>query len=49
MNMKPTDINIAKYFNTTRQTLSRWKNGSLEYKRRYRAFVDDFIANNKGE
>ena len=47
--MKITDINIAKYFNTTRQTISRWKNGSVEHKRRYRAFLNDFIANNKGK
>ena len=39
---------IALYFNTTPQTLNRWKKGSAEDKRRYRAFKNDFIANNKG-
>tara|TARA_R110000824_G_C15210180_1_gene676518 strand:+ start:191 stop:343 length:153 start_codon:yes stop_codon:yes gene_type:complete len=46
--MKITDRNIATYFNTTPQTLNRWKKGSVEDKRRYRAFKNDFIANNKG-
>ena len=41
--MKPTDINIAKRFDTTPQTLSRWKNGSFEYQGRYTAFKEFFI------
>jgi len=41
--MKPTDKNIAKYFKTTVQTLTRWKTESVESKRRYDAFKQYFI------
>ena len=41
--MKPTDRNIAKYFKTTVQTLTRWKTESIESKRRYDALKEHFI------
>ena len=41
--MKATDKNIAKRFDTTHQTLIRWKKGSLEYQGRYQAFKEFFI------
>ena len=49
--MKPTDINIAKRFDTTPQTLIRWKKGCFEYQGRYEAFKEFFIKEqllNKG-
>lgn len=45
--MKPTDKNIAKYFKTTVQTLTRWKTESIESKRRYNAFKTEFIKEHK--
>ena len=47
--MKSTDINIAKYFKTTVQTLTRWKTESIESQRRYEAFKKYFIDNNSND
>ena len=41
--MKPTDRNIAKRFDTTPQTLNRWRKGGVEYQGRYAAFKEFFI------
>tara|TARA_R110000796_G_C14553458_1_gene434119 strand:- start:949 stop:1104 length:156 start_codon:yes stop_codon:yes gene_type:complete len=41
--MKTTDRAIAKRFDTTPQTLIRWKKGSFEYKGRYLALKEFFI------
>lgn len=43
--MKPTNINIAKYFGTTPVTLSRWKTESIELNRRYKAMREYYIRN----
>jgi len=43
--MKPTDKNIAKYFKTTVQTLTRWKTESVESLRRYNALKEYYIRN----
>jgi len=43
--MKPTDINMAKYFKTTVQTLTRWKTESIESARRYNALKEYYIRN----
>jgi len=42
---KPTDRNLAKYFKTTVQTLTRWKTESIESARRYNALKEYYIRN----
>jgi|GEM_PF-5930557 len=44
--MKPTNINIAKYYNLTVQTLSNYKSGSVEKQRVYLALKKYFIEQN---
>ena len=43
--MKPTDRNIAKYFNKSVQTLTRWKTESIESIRTYNALKEYYVRN----
>ena len=43
--LKPTDRNIAKYFNKSVQTLTRWKTESIESIRTYNALREYYIRN----
>ena len=46
--MKPTDTNIAEFFNTTRATLRNWKvSKDKKLNHRYTALKDYFIKLNK--
>ena len=48
--MKPTNINIGKYFGIAPETLSKYNNGKkgIEKERLYDALKKAFISNNKG-
>lgn len=46
--MKPTDTNIAKFFNTTVQTLGNWKRSKDKaLNHRYKALKEYFIKINE--
>lgn len=44
--MKPTAINIAKFYGVSRETVRNYRDGSVEKQRLYCAMVEYFIKEN---
>lgn len=47
--MKPTAINLAKFYGVSRETIRNYRNGSIEKQRLYEAMKLYFISQNLEE
>lgn len=45
--MKPTAINIAKFYGVSRETIRNYRDGSIEKQRLYNAMVEYFVKENQ--